>query len=119
MLPGRIVAPRIEMGTAPSHSRTSFLIPPDHPSIPGHFPGDPVVPGVVILDAVRLAAGQYIAPGLGIAALPQVKFVSALRPGLEAHIDLELRDTLLQFVVSSDEQVIAKGAFALGAVTRP
>lgn len=106
------------MGTGPSQSRASFLIPADHPSIPGHFPGDPVVPGVVVLDSVRLAAEQRVASGLVITGLPQVKFVSPLRPGHEAVVDLEFRDTLLQFVVSSDGQVIAKGAFELGAVSR-
>lgn len=106
------------MGTAPSQSRTSFLVPAEHPAIPGHFPGDPVVPGVVILDAVRRAAAQCLAPGTGIAALPQVKFVSPLRPGTEAVIDLELRGTLLQFVVSRDDQVVAKGTFELRAVVR-
>ncbi len=27
-------------------------IPADHPSLPGHFPGRPIVPAVVILDEV-------------------------------------------------------------------
>jgi 3-hydroxyacyl-[acyl-carrier-protein] dehydratase len=27
----------------------------DHPSLPGHFPGTPIVPGVVILDEILAA----------------------------------------------------------------
>jgi len=30
----------------------------DHPSLPGHFPGNPVVPGVVILEEVLEAIRQ-------------------------------------------------------------
>ena len=33
-----------------------LLIAADHPSLPGHFPGQPVVPGVVILDEVSAHA---------------------------------------------------------------
>ena len=29
-----------------------FTIPADHPALPGHFPGQPIVPGVVVLDRV-------------------------------------------------------------------
>ena len=30
----------------------SFMIAADHPCLPGHFPGRPLVPGVVLLDEV-------------------------------------------------------------------
>jgi len=55
------------------------VINADHPSLAGHFPGEPVVPGVVILDevlqAVRLWQGTC-----RLVALPTVKFLFPLRP---------------------------------------
>jgi len=35
-----------------------FFIPADHPSAAGHFPGKPIIPGALLLDAVVAAIGQ-------------------------------------------------------------
>lgn len=60
----------------------------DHPALPGHFPGRPVVPGVVILDRV-LAAIEAAGAPLGSLQLPQVKFLRPLLPGQAARIEFE------------------------------
>lgn len=65
-----------------------FAVPPDHPCLPGHFPGRPLVPGVVILDAV-LAAIEAEHGRLPALRLPQVKFMQPLLPGETADIALE------------------------------
>lgn len=65
-----------------------FTIATDHPALPGHFPGRPVVPGVVVLDRV-LAAIEAVHGPLGALRLPQVKFVRPLLPGEAARIELE------------------------------
>ena len=55
-----------------------FTVPPAHPCLPGHFPGHPVVPGVVLLDQAMRAAGIT-----GAARLPQAKFLRPVLPGEE------------------------------------
>ncbi|MFP7723406.1 hypothetical protein [Lysobacter sp. A3-1-A15] len=65
-----------------------FTIEPDHPCLPGHFPGRPVVPGVVVLDRV-VEAIEAAHGALGPLRLPQVKFVQPLLPGETADIELE------------------------------
>lgn len=65
-------------------------ISPDHPSLPGHFPGGPVVPGVVLLDRLIEAAEASFGAPLQVTALSQVKFLAPLLPGEEAIAQLEL-----------------------------
>jgi 3-hydroxyacyl-[acyl-carrier-protein] dehydratase len=50
----------------------------DHPALKGHFPGNPIVPGVVLLDAV--IANIELATGGRISRVQQAKFHSVLRP---------------------------------------
>lgn len=66
-----------------------FTIAADHPCLPGHFPGRPLVPGVVLLERV-LEAIEMEHGALGPLRLPQVKFLQPLLPGEEARVELEL-----------------------------
>lgn len=102
-----------------------FVIDADHPALPGHFPGHPVVPGVVVLDRV-LAAIEAAHGPLGALRLPQVKFVQPLLPGEEARIEIvpvEIDPVLVaaapprwRFRVLRGETVIASGDVqAMGA----
>jgi 3-hydroxymyristoyl/3-hydroxydecanoyl-(acyl carrier protein) dehydratase len=65
-------------------SRMTFearrAISADHPSLPGHFPGAPLVPGVVILDEVLGALLEWRKDCL-VSAIRTVKFLVPLKPG--------------------------------------
>ena len=65
-----------------------FAVPHDHPALPGHFPGRPVVPGVVVLERV-LEAIEAVHGPFDALRLPQVKFVQPLLPGETAEVVLE------------------------------
>jgi 3-hydroxyacyl-[acyl-carrier-protein] dehydratase len=91
-----------------------FSIPADHPCLPGHFPGQPIVPGVVVLDRV-LAAIEAQHGALGPLRMPQVKFLQPLLPEQTARIELQtLSDALdasprWRFRVLRDDILIASG----------
>ena len=55
-------------------------IGPDHPSLPGHFPGAPIVPGVVILDEILAALAEW-REGCQLIVIRAVKFLVPLKPG--------------------------------------
>jgi 3-hydroxyacyl-[acyl-carrier-protein] dehydratase len=80
-----------------------MIVPADHPALAGHFPGEPIVPGVVLLDYVLRAAGK------GKARFPAVKFHAPLGPGQE--FDIRIDGT--KFSVHRGETLIASGTFTL------
>ena len=55
------------------------IISADHPSLPGHFPGAPLVPGVVILDEVLAALDEW-RKDCQVTGIRTVKFLVPLNP---------------------------------------
>ena len=88
-----------------------FVVPADHPSLPGHFPGHPLVPGVVVLDRV-LAVIEATHGPLGAVRLPQVKFLQPLLPGETADIELVGAAPRWKFRVLRGEALVASGEVA-------
>jgi 3-hydroxyacyl-[acyl-carrier-protein] dehydratase len=86
----------------------AFVIDAAHPCLPGHFPGQPIVPGVLILDRVldAIEAGHGARAGL---RLPNVKFVQPLLPGETAHIALDGAAPRWRFRVTRGDALIASG----------
>lgn len=68
-------------GTAPDELRAALTIAPSHPLFAGHFPGDPIVPGVLLLDAVREAWQRASGQQCDLVAVEAARWHQALRPG--------------------------------------
>ena len=100
-----------------SRYTAAFTIPREHPALPGHFPGRPVVPGVLILDEVRRVTERWLGRETAIRRLPQGKFVAPMLPGETATIELSRTGSTLSFSVTRDQVILAKGTFELGTVT--
>jgi len=88
--------------------RESLRIGADHPALPGHFPGSPVVPGVVLLDCVAAALQRW--GGQRIAALAQVKFLRPLLPDETAEIVLSDDGKSIRFSIALGSATIANGS---------
>ena len=96
---------------------------PDDPIFAGHFPGDPLVPGVILTEALAQTAGiaahsDKSGERFLLSAIRQMKFLRPVRPGDK--IILRARklgevDNLLQFEVeaSVDGKSVATGQIVL------
>ena len=56
-------------------------IPHDHASFPGHFPGNPILPGVLLLERVMSYVQSQLKIPLQKYTLYNVKFLAAVSPG--------------------------------------
>lgn len=89
-------------------------IAPDHPAFAGHFPGQPLLPGVslltevleAVLDDPALAARVGAAPRIGAA-----KFLAPVRPGAQLVITLDASPRGVRFDVRDGERIVASGQF--------
>ena len=92
---------------------STLVIPEQHPAFSGHFPGAPLLPGVVLLDEMlqlvqRDPVGSSSAVGWSIAA---AKFLHPVRPGETLTLEYEppLPNGAIRFTVRSAGRPVASG----------
>lgn len=62
-------------------------VPREHPAFPGHFPGQPLLPGVVLLGEVLELLLREAPEALGAQPrISAVKFLAPVRPGASLEI---------------------------------
>ena len=92
--------------------RTPLPLPADHPALAGHFPGHPIYPGVVLLDAaIGAIEARYGAPVRG---LPVAKFLVPVRPGMALMLQAERDGSAVRFELATTDGVrVATGSAVL------
>lgn len=97
----------------------TVVIAPDHPAIPGHFPGDPLVPGVLLLGHV-IAALETHRGLVRLHGIPQAKFLAPLRPGEPCTILFRSMDAdAAHFECRKGLELVARGSLRFHAVHEP
>jgi 3-hydroxymyristoyl/3-hydroxydecanoyl-(acyl carrier protein) dehydratase len=87
------------------------MIPADHPSLAGHFPGAPIVPGVVILDEVAAALTEWRKESR-LTGVTSVKFIAPIKPGQSFVIGFDSTNAAqnqIDFCCRLDGRVVVEG----------
>jgi 3-hydroxymyristoyl/3-hydroxydecanoyl-(acyl carrier protein) dehydratase len=96
-------------------------VPEDSPWFSGHFPGEPILPGVAIVHIAEQAIIKD-AEGRGkeihLDALKRVRFTQPVRPGEGLSININRDEAgekaLYAFKVSSKENIVCSGLIVAG-----
>jgi len=79
-----------------------------HPSFAGHFPGRPIVAGVLLLEAVASALREW--RGLAVRQVVDAKFLAPLLPEEDAEIELAPIDgARFRFTIRRAAETLARG----------
>lgn len=99
---------------------------PDDPVFRGHFPGEPIVPGVLLTEAIAQLAGIVAGadePGSRylLSAIRSMKFSRPALPGREIRLSVRAEGTLGQLLLFGGEavqdgEVVAAGTVVLSLV---
>jgi 3-hydroxyacyl-[acyl-carrier-protein] dehydratase len=94
-----------------------LAIAADHPAYAGHFPGRPILPGVVLLDEALLALAALQGRAAATAQIKSAKFLSPVQPGESLRLDYSSTAAgVFRFELKAEERVVASGIMAFAAV---
>ena len=79
-----------------------FFIGADFPAFSGHFPGNPLLPGVAQIELCLLAASRLAGRALTVKALQKAKFTRPVLPDTKLSIKITADGDRRLFVVSDD-----------------
>lgn len=91
-----------------------WTVPLDHPAFAGHFPGTPILPGVVLLDTALQAIANANGIALDRCQISSVKFLSPANPGeaLEIQHAISANGTI-RFDIVAGMRKIVNGSIVL------
>jgi 3-hydroxymyristoyl/3-hydroxydecanoyl-(acyl carrier protein) dehydratase len=93
-----------------------WTVPADHPALPGHFPGRPIVPGVVLIDRALLYAATLLTGGDGRWQIGNAKFFSPVGPLATLTFTLDAKATgSIAFRIRAGERDVAAGSLTPGS----
>lgn len=81
--------------TADGKHQAVITVNPKHEIFNGHFPGNPVMPGVCMMQIIKELTERAIGSGLILSTMSNVKFMALINPDVnpELKLDLDISET--------------------------
>lgn len=93
----------------------TVAIAADHPAFAGHFPGRPILPGVVLLGLAARALGNALGRPVPPCEIASAKFLRPVGPDTELRIRLSESASGWRFDIFAADDVVATGTLRIGA----
>jgi 3-hydroxymyristoyl/3-hydroxydecanoyl-(acyl carrier protein) dehydratase len=89
----------------------------DHPTAAGHFPGNPILPGALLLDSIMLAVSRGI--GAPSVTIQSAKFLRPVRPGDRLRVAWATKgvDTHFSCSFAASGEIAVSGTLRLSDIT--
>ena len=87
----------------------TFCLPATHPVFAGHFPGRPIVPGVMLLEWVLEECARPCGCATSALRVREAKFFRPLQPAQSAQLQLETGQGRRAFRIVHGDATIASG----------
>src|SRR5687768_14947902 len=102
-----------------------YLVRGDEPFLRGHFPGQPILPGVILLEAATQLAGIVVQsdpaippmPGLKLTAIRQAKILGTARPGEAVKLEARLTGRMGRLVQANVSASVDAGVILRAEIT--
>ena len=82
------------IASAPGTAEVLVVLDPEFAGFAGHFPGEPVLPGMCHVDLALRAAALVVGADLELVAVDRARFLRKSLPGEELSIRLVLRPSV-------------------------
>ncbi len=87
------------------HAEVAVRLGPDYRGFQGHFPGDPLLPGMCHVALALRAAGRVTGTDLRLVAVERARFSRKVRPGSELRILLSIEPEDGEATISATHRI--------------
>lgn len=91
----------------PGNFSVDFTVPENFAPLNGHFPGNPILPGIAQISIVSAIMEKALAHPLELVEVRRVKFLSPATPGMALNIRIKYADNTVSADFFSGETKIS------------
>ncbi|HEX8022623.1 hypothetical protein [Mucilaginibacter sp.] len=89
--------------------KTTITLNSAHDIFKGHFPGNPVVPGVCMMQMIKEVLEDHLDKKLQLIKADNIKFLSFMDPNQHEQVGLEVKISMIEGHVKADAQLVNEG----------